>query len=168
MKTLIKTIKIRSGTTFIEVLLYIALLSIVIIFLADIIFQTLSFMLEARNISYLDSDARFITTKIRNDIRRADSITSPLVADQASSIIDFVYNAENYSYSLNNGVLEITDPNGTFRMHSDQTTVSSFSVTNVSYQDGLPTLNFSIVLQPRALVSSSINHINMDFTVNKR
>jgi len=159
--------KYKRGTTFIEVLLYIALLSIVLIFITDIILQTLSFMIEARNISYLDSDSRFINTKIRNDIRRADSISTPQTVGQTTSSIGFVYEGENYSYSLNNGALEITDPNGTYRINSDQTTVSGFSVQNASYDVGSPTLNFSIVLQSRT-VSSSISQININFTVNTR
>lgn len=164
---IIKNHKLNSGTTFIEILLYIALLSIVIIFITDIILQTLSFMIEARNISYLDSDARFINTKIRNDIRRADSITTPEVIGQIATTVSFVYEGENYTYSLNNGALEITDPSGTYRINSDQTTVSDFSVQNASYNSGSPTLNFTIILQSRT-VSSSIDQINMSFTVNKR
>lgn len=166
MKNLIVHKYIR-GTTFIEVLLYIALLSVVIIFITDIILQTLSFMIEARNISYLDSDARFINTKIRNDIRRADTILSPQTVGQTTSSVGFVYDGANYSYSLNNGALEITDPNGTYRINSDQTTVSGFSVQNASYTTGSPTLNFSIILQSRT-VSSSISQININFTVNTR
>ncbi len=157
----------RRGTTFVEVLLYIALLSIVIIFITDIILQTLSFMIESRNISYLDSDARFISTKLRNDIRRADSITTPSTIGETSEELDFVFDTENYSYSLADGVLQITDPNGTYRINSNQTYVNSFSVRNTSYESGSTTLNFDIILQSRT-VSSSVDQININFTANKR
>ena len=108
------------GTTFVEVLLYIALLSIVIIFITDIILQTLSFMIESRNISYLDSDARFISTKLRNDIRRADSISIPATIGETTEELHFVFDTENYSYTLADGVLQITDPNGTLVTSRDQ------------------------------------------------
>ncbi|MBP6979568.1 hypothetical protein KBB41_00805 [Candidatus Curtissbacteria bacterium] len=155
------------GTTFVEVLLYIALLSIVIIFITDIILQTLSFMIESRNISYLDSDARFISTKLRNDIRRADSISIPATIGETTEELHFVFDTENYSYTLADGVLQITDPNGTYRINSNQTYVDSFSVKNTSYESGSATINFDIVLQSRT-VSSSVDQINISFTANKR
>ncbi len=157
----------RQGTTFVEVLLYIALLSIVIVFITDIILQTLNFMIESRNISYLDSDARFISTKLRNDLRKADTISVPTTIGETSNSITFEYESDNYTYSLSDGILQITDPNGTYRINSDQTTVSSFSVTNRSYALGATTLDFDIVLNSRT-VSSSIDQINLNFTVNNR
>ncbi len=166
-KPLILFFKCRRGTTFVEVLLYIALLSIVIVFITDIILQTLNFMIESRNISYLDSDARFISTKLRNDLRKADSISVPSVIGETANSITFEYESDNYTYSLSDGILQITDPNGTYRINSDQTTVSSFSVTNRSYALGATTLDFNIVLNSRT-VSSSIDQINLNFTVNNR
>ncbi len=167
MKNILFKKPISKGTTFVEVLLYIALLSIVIIFITDIILQTLSFMIESRNITYLDSDARFISSKLRNDIRRAESVSTPATVGETAQELGFVFDTENYSYSLADGVLQITDPNGTYRINSNQTYVSSFSVKNASYELGSTTLNFDIVLQSRT-VSSSVDQIDISFTANKR
>ena len=124
-------------------------------------------MIESRNISYLDSDARFISTKLRNDIRRAASISTPAIVGETADELHFVFDTENYSYTLADGALQITDPNGTYRINSNQTYVNSFSVKNSSYESGSATLNFDIVLQSRT-VSSSVDQINISFTVNKR
>lgn len=165
MKT--STKRTVSGTTFIEILLYIALLSIVVVFITDIILQTLSFMIESRNISYLDSDARYISARLRTDLRRAESIVEPNTTGETANSISLVLDGDNYSYALNQGALEITDPNGTYRINSDQTTVSSFSITNVSYATGSPTFNITLGLQART-VSGGVDAIDINLTINSR
>src|SRR5512146_26781 len=67
----------QKGTTIIELLIYLALLSIFLTVLLDVFVTTLDFKLSSESTSTLNQDTRYIFSKLSYDVYNADSFTIP-------------------------------------------------------------------------------------------
>lgn len=118
--------------TLIEVLLYVALISIFTLVLAS--FWGSVNEINARNkaMSAVNTEAAFILNTISRSIRTASAINTP-TAGNSSSTLSLVKSANPTVFSINNGVLFIQEgANPTVQLSSNQVYVNSLSFTNVT------------------------------------
>lgn len=142
MKTLAKsqksqTIRIKkknnfssnSGFTLIELVIYIGLLTVMVVVLAEIFLTILDNQSSSRDTSNVAADGRYIYSRFIYDVNRANSITVPASNAIPSTTMTLVINNQNYTYSLSNNNLVLTDPTGSNVLNSQGTILSSLSFT---------------------------------------
>jgi hypothetical protein len=110
------------GTTIVELLIYLALLSVFLTVLLDVFVTTLGFKLQSESTSTLNQDTRYIFEKISYDIYNADSFTVP-----TSGELDFVYGGQINRYTVNGGDLL----RNSVKLNSLDTKVQSISYTKI-------------------------------------
>jgi len=120
------------GVTLIELLIYMALVSIFIITLTDIFSSTLAVRTESEATSAVDEDGRFILSRLDYDIARAGSINIPPQIGQTRSNLRMDISGITYEYSENGGNLQLSNDQGTNNINSSETTVSSLSFQRIA------------------------------------
>lgn len=121
----------KKGVTLVELLLYMGLLSILLVVLTDILVAALNLGLGAKSYSAVESDGRYIMSRITYDIKRASEILVPEnVGDQDSSL-ELVIFDEISSYELSSGDLLLVNPYGTNNINGSDSIVSDLTFTRV-------------------------------------
>lgn len=118
---------LRQAFTTIELALYIGLMSVVLLLVSRIFTQALDVSQESRTVSVVERDARYIDARLRYDMSRADTITTPATAGASGSQLQLQIGAATTSYTVSSGVLYL-DGN---RINSPQTRVTSISFARI-------------------------------------
>ncbi len=149
MKNLFKKIKKHNGFTLVEMLLYVAISSTMLIALVG----GLSVVLESRVRNQVSSEVEQqglqVMQIITQTVRNADAINSPTAGNTASSISlkTFSTTTNPTIFNLSNGVVRITEATGTpIDLTNSHVTVSNFSFQNLSRSGttGTVRINFQI------------------------
>lgn len=128
---MMKNIK-NKGQTVVELIIYLALLSIFLTVLLDIFVTTLNFKLQAEAASALNQDSRYILGKISYDVYNSDSFTVPSQGE-----LDITTAGITKKYSVNSGDLII---DGT-KLNSLDTKVNNLIFTKIGTT---VTVNFTL------------------------
>ena len=142
----------QKGTSLIEVILYIALFSIIIIVIVDLLITSGSLKTESESQSGLQIDAGFITSRLNYEIRNSDSITTPVVAGPSTNSLVLTSGSETHTFSLLGSNLLYQKTIGITTTSANLNTV----LTNVS------SLNF----QPMGNISGKLS-IKINFTLTE-
>ena len=121
----------------IELLLYMAILSILLVALFQLLTSIFDVQLESQSTASVSSDGRYILNRLGYDISRADAVTSPGVGSQGANLV-FTDGSETYTYSLTNGnLMLLATPSGTQdRLNGYNTSVSDISFLRLSDTGG--------------------------------
>lgn len=149
-----KLTKLSKGTTIIELLIYLALLSIFLTVLLNIFVTTLDFKLSSESTSTLNQDTRFIFSKISYDVYNADSFTVP-----NSLELNTVRGAVSTNYSLVNGDLMRNSE----KLNSLDTKIENISFTKIGN-----TVQVSYTLQSQFLLPGGQRTQTVETTIGTR
>lgn len=132
----------QAGVTLVEVMVVMGLLSVMLMLIATLFTSAIDTKLRSSSYSSLQSDGRFIMARLNYDIARASAIDTPLASGDSSSSLELIISGANYTYSLNNNDLQLTDPTSNGNLNSSGTMVS-----NLSFQKlGQTTVRYSFTL----------------------
>src|SRR3989344_3081981 len=90
----------QKGTSLIEVILYMALFSIIIVVIVDLLITSGSLKTESESQSGLQIDAAFITSRLSYEVRNADTITTPAAIGQTTNSLVVTSGSETHTHSL--------------------------------------------------------------------
>lgn len=137
----------QRGFTLVELLLYMSLLSVLLIVLTDIFASALSLQRETESFSAVEQDGRFIISRLQYDIGQASAIVSPSTLGTPANSLQITVNGISYTYSLNNGNVQLVNNNGTDVLNSYDATASAFTVTRLGNSLGKNSIqvNFTMV-----------------------
>lgn len=144
-------IRISKGITIVEVILYIALLSIFMLVLLDIFMGGLNLQFESQGTSAVQTDGQFILTRLAADLKNADSVTTPGVLGASSPTLVFASSGVTYTYSLNGGVLSLTKNGETLALNSLETDINSIGFTRLGNVGGKPTIKINFTIDSKTL-----------------
>ncbi len=96
----------KRGFTLVELILYMALMSSVIVVLTEVFLSVISLQAESTRTTSIDTDSRFVLARLFYDINRADNITSPSSLGSSLNSTQLLINGVTYTYG--------TDVNGAF------------------------------------------------------
>lgn len=142
----ITRIKSNKGYTLIELVIYIALLTVLLYILTEVFIGMLKIQTESEVTSQIQQDGRFITSRLIYDIRRASSIAYPILIGSSGSELQIVVNAENYTYQQNNNKLELVNAYGTSMLNGYGTQISNLQFTRVGNMSGKPSIQIRFTL----------------------
>jgi len=121
----------QAGFTIVELLIYMGVFSILLVALSGVFTSIAEVQLESKSTSDVDQDGRYILAKLTHDMHNASAIVAPVALGTASTSLQITLNSINYTYSLSNGKLQVTDGTDTYDLNSVGTTVSGVTFTRI-------------------------------------
>lgn len=165
---MIKKFKINRGFTLVEILLYMALLSIFLITLVDVLVSVLDVQLESQATSAVDIDSRFISSRLNYDILRASAITTPSSLGGVSNNLVMTVGGTQYNYSLSGGNLVLNDGSGSYNLNSSQSKLVSISFQKLGNTGGKETINVVYTLESETTRASGKESRTIDTVFGRR
>lgn len=132
--------------TMVEILLYLALLSILVFVLTDMLISILSTRLESESYATVEQDGRFLLTRLEYDIPQASSISQPPSLGATTSALVMVVNGVTYTYQASGSSLALTNNNGTDMLQSSETSISALSFFRLGNPSGKDTIQVQFTL----------------------
>ncbi len=141
----------KSGSTLIELLIYIAVLGIILLVVTDLLSQTLEASVKSQVRNEVEENSRLIFERIKYDVRRANAITIPANLGETQNSLTLTINGQPLTFSKIGNALFIT--NG---LISDPITTNEVVVDSISFQKigsklesngGKPTLKINLILR---------------------
>lgn len=151
-----KKISSHSGTTVVELVLYMGLLSIFIMILFDLFAQILSTQTRSTGVSLVQTNGNFLLTKLTHDINQADSIITPAAIDATGSSMILKIGATNATYSVSGSRLLLSDASGSYYLNDIDTSVSDFLVKKIGNSTGRPGLQLFFTVSSNIVDNSNI------------
>ncbi len=131
VKKLLKT----KGYSLIELLVYIAILSLVFIVVIESLINSMKTYVVAQSYRRLQNDGELVLERITREVRSANLVPSGTFGVNPSSFSleqDFGGTTKTISFAVVNGVLQMTDAGITTALTSNKTIVDSFIVHKVT------------------------------------
>lgn len=138
--------KQRSGSTLVELLLYLGLFSIVLAIITNLFLTTLEVYQEAQAVSLIEQQGRFIVSRIQYDVVRADNILVPAGLGEMGDSLTLTIGAEQVSYQLSGTTLQWSSAGNTEALHSSDIRVDSITFERLGNVAGTPTVQMFIHL----------------------
>ncbi len=152
------------GTTLIELLIYIGLLSIFLGVLTGLFGTAIDILLSTQSTSGVAIDSTYLLSRLKYDIQRAESVTIPSDLGSTSSTLTLVIGGIDYVYTLDgSGNLIYTNNLGTFSLNSYLANITQLTFTRIGNAGGIePTIKIdmllnSLVQQPKGEESVQIS-----------
>src|SRR3989344_248577 len=95
-----KNTLMRSGFSLVELMLYAAILSVILIVVTNIFLSIVDLQLESQSTSGLAQDGRYVLSRFNYDLRRASVINSPTLGG-SSSTLTVTIDGVPYLYLIN-------------------------------------------------------------------
>ncbi|MBI2031304.1 MAG: hypothetical protein HYT08_01685 [Candidatus Levybacteria bacterium] len=140
----------QKGSSFIEIILYMAIFSMLLVILLQMFTSIIDIQLESQTRSSVLQDERFILQRLTFDIRRAQSINIPAAPGEQGSTLQLVIDGINYTYSLDGNDLTLNNNLGTDSINSSETAVSSINFTRLGEASGKNSLQALFTLTSNA------------------
>ena len=172
MKKLIKKLNIFSqkGTTIVELMLYMTILSVLLVILTNVFTSALDVQSESVASSSVEEDGNYILARMDYDVHRAQSINVPTANGQTANYFQIAIGGVNYSYGLDgNNNLVLTSNLVANNLNNYGTSISNLSVQRLGNTGGVEdTLNISFTVTSRTKRISGYETKNFDTTLSLR
>ncbi len=165
-----KNKKNKKGFSLIELVIYMGLLAILLVVLAQVFTSIIQSRLDSESGASIDQDANYILTRLTYDVQRAQAINTPsnfVTGTQLQINVGGV----NYTYALSGGNLQLTNSYGSNILNGYNSTISSLQVTRIGNgttpvnTDSIK-INFTITSRVRKLSGNESR--NYEITVAPR
>lgn len=155
-----------------EMLLYMAILSVLLSVLTSVFVSALDVQSESSASSSIQEDGNYILAKLAYDIHRAQNINIPLSKglppiDNFQIVIDNV----NYTYSLDVNNLILTNNTGTNSLNSYNSNVSAFSVERFGNAGGVEDtlkINFTITSRTQRVSGPETKNFETNLSLRRQ
>jgi len=162
-------IKKTSGFTIVELLIYIALLSIFMVVLLDIFTTTLNMKLSGENASSINQDARYILARLSYDIYNADSVSTPGTLGQQTTSLQIVKSGVTTTLQLD-GSNNLTETVGgsTLKLNGNDTKVNTITFKRLGSIGEKPTIQIGYTIESQIIVSGGPKTQTVNTTLGLR
>lgn len=153
IKEFFKKIKFNSqrGVTIVELLLYMAILSVLLTILTSVFVSALDVQSESNATSSVEQDGNYILARLAYDIHRAKSINIPASNGATNNNFQIVVGGINHTYFVDaNNNLILTNNLGANNLNNYGTSVSAFLVQRLGNVGGTEdTLKINLTITSR-------------------
>lgn len=146
-----------SGFTIIELLIYMAIVSVLLVVMTQILTSVLDIRVESGSDTVVDENTTFIFTRLQYDIHRASGIITPAAPGQSGSTMKLNIGGVTYTYALVGSQLQITSDLGTDMLSDSASSVSTFTVTRIGDGTSEDTLRINLSLSSVANTSGGVH-----------
>nr|MBI5455685.1 prepilin-type N-terminal cleavage/methylation domain-containing protein [Candidatus Levybacteria bacterium] len=162
--------KREEGFTFIELLIFMGIFSILMLAMFQLLIAIFDVQLESQGTSAVSRDGRYILNRLTYDIKNATTVTNPGLGSQGQSL-SLKEGVTTYTYELTNGNLTLTNSTTgtTDQLNSINTSVSNLNfltLSDISTQNKTVTVSFTI--NSKVLRREGINTESFNITMGTR
>ena len=129
----------KKAFTIVELIIYMGIMAVLLTVITSIFLSVLDVQLQSEATTSVQSDGRYILSRLVYDIHRAANITTPASAGQTATSL--VTDVASYASVGDNLLI-----NGTDNLNSYATKLANFSVTRLGNPSGSHTLTVSFTL----------------------
>ncbi|OGK13623.1 hypothetical protein A3C98_04430 [Candidatus Roizmanbacteria bacterium RIFCSPHIGHO2_02_FULL_37_15] len=161
----------KSGYTLVELLVFMGIVSILLAILSNMFAQIVDVRQESESVSSIEQDGNYILTRLAYDVLRAQIINTPASLGQNDSTLDISIDGVNNLYTANNGILTVTNNNGSFQLNGANSSISNLDflrLGNPADTEREDTLRISFTVTSRIVRSSGPESKNFQTTVGLR
>lgn len=159
---------IHKGFTLIELVIYIALISVLLLIISQIFIASLDVQMESEAVSSVDQDGRFLLSRLGYDIGRAESVAVPSSFGTPSETLTLIINGDTYTYERQNDQLLLTGPLGDDQLTSSLTKLTSLSFETIGNTGGVPTVQVSFTLESVTISETGVKEETYQTTFGLR
>lgn len=141
------TSKKTSGFTIVELILYMGVLSIFLLILAQMFSAIVGLQTESRDESGVESEARFVMQRLSYDVKRASAITVPATDGTTGQTLGLTMSGSPVTFAISNNALSRTDSVGTGVLTSPAVRVSDFTTTRIGNTTGKDTVRLYLRIE---------------------
>jgi type II secretory pathway pseudopilin PulG len=164
----IKTKRLLSGFTLVELLVYMALMSIFLLVLLDIFTTILNTKLASESTSGISQDSRYILSKLSYDVNNSDSISTPTLGS-TSAILQLTASGSANTYALSGGNLVKTQGGVSMNLNGTDTMFDAISFKNMGKAGGKPTIQVIYTVRSKIIVQGGRTEVQtINTTVGTR
>ncbi|MBI4080641.1 MAG: prepilin-type N-terminal cleavage/methylation domain-containing protein [Candidatus Levybacteria bacterium] len=142
--------KAERGFTLVEMIISMGLLLILLLVFAQILSSLLDVQIESESTSYLQQDNRFIVLRLTRDIHEVSTIIIPGSVGEQSNTLQIQVDGIDYTYTVQNNNLILTDNSGSYALNSHDTTVSNLSFHRLGKINGKNSIRVQLRLTSKA------------------
>ncbi len=153
MKSILKTLNTkffgvsgRGGFTIVELLMYMALVTILLTVLTSIFLAALDAQLSSQASSTTLTSGRFILSRLEYDLHRASEVNTPSQLGQTSDGLIISAGGSTLSYGVDNGNLILNTAGSSQVLNDASTTISNLVFTRLGNVGGKPTITISFTI----------------------
>lgn len=148
------------GSTVVELVLYMGLLSIFILALFDIFSQILNTQTRSVAVSLVQTNGNFLLTKLTQDINRAESISVPVAIGDTGNTLTLQIGSTSAVYTITDGRLRMVDSTGTYNLNDVDTTISNFNVQKLGNPLGRAGVQLSLTITSNVVDNANTKTLN--------
>lgn len=158
----------NSGFTFVEIIVYMGILSFLLLILTQILTSVLDVRSESEAASYVQQDGRYILARLTYDINHAQSVEMPSILGQQTNSLQIKINGEGNTYTLAGSDLTITNNSGTNNLNGFGSKISNLSFRRLGNINSPPTIKISFTITSTTIRESGPEVKNLETTVGLR
>lgn len=133
-----------NGFTIVELLIFMALFSVVLVILTSLFAATTQQQLENQAISATESDSTYIISRLQYDFDRAIDIVEPANPGESSDRLTLDIGGQEYTYSLTSERLTVSFASETYDLMSPRSNVTGIVFSRIGNIGGKPTIQVQI------------------------
>lgn len=143
----------QKGFTAIELIMYMGIFTILLVIFFQIFTSIFDVQLESQAANSVSQDGRFVLARFLYDMQRAQVVTIPASLGTQASSLQLTINSVSYTYSVSNGVLNLTNTSTgtTDALTTSNVTISNFHATRLNGTSGLDTVQIIFTLTSTTL-----------------
>jgi Tfp pilus assembly protein FimT len=120
------------GATLIELVIYMALLSVFIVIMSQVFVSTVGLKVDASSYNSIEEDGRYILSRLMYDFSRSSSVTTPATIGSSGSQLSLVISGTTYNYNLVGSNLVLNNGVDSNNLNSSKTVISALNFLKVS------------------------------------
>lgn len=159
----------KRGFTMVELLLYMAFLTILVTILTSLFTAIVDVQLDSQSISSVEQDGKYIISRLTYDIQRADSINTPAIIGAQSSSLVLTIDSVSNTYNISGGNLQLTNNLGTNNLNGYDSSISNFTIDRIGNPGGIEdTLKISFTVTSRTIRQKGLESHDYTTTIALR
>jgi type II secretory pathway pseudopilin PulG len=170
MKNIFKITK-QKGTTLVELILYMGILTVLLVILTSVFTSALDVQSESEAVSSVEQDGNYILARLGYDIHRAQSILVPNAIGVTNNNLQILVNGISYTYSVNGNNLVLANDLGSNNLNSFGSGVSAFSVQrlgNAGKVEDTVKITFTITSTTKRISGFEIKNFETNFSLRRQ
>lgn len=138
--------KCQRGTTLVEVLIVMGLMTIFMLILSSVFTATADIQVRSDSYNAVSAEGRYIMSRLNYDIARSTSISRPVGLGTSNTLLRMVISGVTYNYQLTGSNIQLNDGSGFVNLNGNQVVVSNVLFYKYGNSTGKETIRYTFTL----------------------
>lgn len=160
----------KKGVTIIELVIYMSILSVLLLFFTDMFATLVNKQLETESLSNVQQDANYLLSRFTYDFARASSVSSPASPGAPVGSLQLVIDTIPYSFTLSSGNVIEEHSGNQYNLNSSETTISnlSFQRLGIGNTKDVVQIKFDITSNVKQQAGYDVTHFSTTLGIREK